>query len=265
MNKIISQNLLKRKSVLENAIRRKEQALSNAPEGRMRFNRSNKKPQFYRITTPKDPTGKYISQKDADLIKALAQKDYDEKFVRTARKELAQIIKLLAVYEQGTVEDIYPKLALPRQQLVTPVRIPDEEYVRQWLDRKYEPMGFGDNDPVIKSLNDLRVRSKSERLWADTLDKYDVPFLYEPPLYLEGYGWVRPDFCALNVSRRKELYIENLGMMDDPEYAEDNVRKIRAYEDNGLFIGDKLLITMETQRNPVNPQTIEALIKKYLL
>ena len=37
------------------------------------------------------------------------------------------------------------------------------------------------------------VRSKSEKIIADTLTKNNINYVYELPLRLKGYGTVKPD------------------------------------------------------------------------
>ena len=92
-----------------------------------------------------------------------------------------------------------------------------------------------------------------------------VPHVFEPQIYLEGHGWIRPDFAGLNVRKRKEIVIEHFGMMDDPAYAEKNVDKLHDYERNGFVLGDDLLITMETKKFAPERKSIEELIKRHFL
>ena len=253
----------KRISYLENLVSQKTADLSKAPEGRLRININGDYASYYLIEPGSGGNGMYLKMDDR-TIRQLAQKKYDHKIIDSAAEEL-RLVRKLADFQQTSVENIYPQMSERWRRLIDPIRPTDEEFVKAWLDRKFEPMGFSDDAPLILSRNGLRVRSKSERLWADCLDKFSIPFKYEPPLYLEGEGWVRPDFFALNVRLRKGIYIENLGMMDYASYSEDNVRKIQAYAENGLFPGDGLIITMETLRHPINPGTIEDLIRKFLL
>ena len=92
----------------------------------------------------------------------------------------------------------------------------------------------------------------------------NIPYRYEYPLYLEGYGKIHPDFMALNVNTRTVFYWEHMGMMDDTEYVENAIRRIEAYEKNDIFPGENLILTYETQRHPMSPRVIEQKIRKYL-
>lgn len=70
-----------------------------------------------------------------------------------------------------------------------------------------------------------------------------IPYKYEKPLYLKGYGIVYPDFTFLSKRTRKEIYWEHEGRMDDSEYAKTAIKKIKTYEDNGIYLGENLILT----------------------
>ena len=62
----------------------------------------------------------------------------------------------------------------------------------------------------------------------------------------------------------KEIYWEPNRRMDDPVYARRTVRKINAYENNGIYPGERLILTYETEQTILNTGKIEQLVKKYL-
>ena len=101
-----------------------------------------------------------------------------------------------------------------------------------------------------------------------------MPYRYEFPLKLRGSRSAGnkvvehtfyPDFLCLNLRTREEFYWEHFGMMDDEEYANNAAGKINLYAENGLYPGRKLILTMETQREPLNTRTVDKLIKEFLL
>ena len=114
-------------------------------------------------------------------------------------------------------------------------------------------------------MKDERVRSKSELIFADMLSKGGVPYRYEYPMYLRGMGKIYPDFTVLNVKKRKEMFWEHFGMMDDPTYVESAIKKIATYEQNGIFPGENLIMTFETRKNSINQRLVKGLIEHYLL
>ena len=168
-------------------------------------------------------------------------------------------------YEIGTAEDIYENLPPARRALVTPILLPDDQFVKNWLAQQYEGLGFEEGAPEFYADSGLRVRSKSEIGIANKYGELQIPMLFERPLKLKGWKTVYPDFTLLNVRLRKEFIHEHLGKMDDPEYAEENVAKINAYEKNGYYPGKNLILTFETKGNPFDVRKIEDIAKQYLL
>ena len=51
-------------------------------------------------------------------------------------------------------------------------------------------------------------------------------------------------------------------MMDDPEYADNAVRKINVYIKNGFCPGQRLIVTMETQACHINMHAIQEMIDR---
>lgn len=50
--------------------------------------------------------------------------------------------------------------------------------------------------------------------------------------------------------------------MDNPGYAETAIKKIRTYENNGIYVGDRLILTFETKTTVLNTKDIERKCKK---
>lgn len=46
--------------------------------------------------------------------------------------------------------------------------------------------------------------------------------------------------------------LEHFEMMDNPGYDENVIRKIRAYEKNGILQGERLILTYETSQTPID-------------
>ena len=117
---------------------------------------------------------------------------------------------------------------------------------------------------MILTEKGARVRSKSEKILADLFYKRNIPYQYEKPLYLQGYGTIYPDFTFLSKRLGEEIYWEHEGMMDKPEYARTEVRKIESYQKNGIYPGERLILTFETEKSILNSNNIDELIKKHL-
>ena len=166
--------------------------------------------------------------------------------------------------------DIYNNLAKARKKAVIPYELPDNEYAEFWQQEAYVSF-ISPTAPELDIINGIftekgeLVRSKSEKIIADKLFMMNIPYHYEKPLMLAGYGYVHPDFTVLNRKTRKEYYWEHFGMMDDAGYVEKAVQKIETYERNLFFTGEQLLLTYETRLHPLNTGSMDNLIRKYLL
>lgn len=227
--------------------------------GHLRISRGR----YYFRKNPKDKTGVLI--KDKVLASEVAQADYDKEVLKRVRQEK----RFLEEFEQSapkeTAEQVYPNLNPQRQELITPVYLPDDEFVRQWLSVTWEPMGFRDGAPQYTTESGDRVRSKSELVMSNSFHVKFVPNRYEYPVYLEGRGWVRPDFVCLNVRTREEILWEHFGRMDDPDYARRAIAKLKDYQKNGYYLGENLIVTMETSGNELDPEEINRWIERKLL
>ena len=256
--------LKKRQEQLLKLKREKEKALMNAPEGMLRVCRHGNRVQYYLRNDPKDFSGVYIRGKDISLAQKLAQKDYDKKILNTVEKELNAIDKYFMGYPEINAEQVYGILHQDRKKLVNPIQLPEDEFVEKWRSVKYEGKGFKEGVPEIYTAREERVRSKSELIIADMLNKENIPYRYEFPIHLESIGDVYPDFTVLNVRLRKEIYWEHMGMMDDSKYVEKALQKIAWYEQAGIFPGESLILTYETKLSPINPKIVNLMIQKYL-
>ena len=239
--------------------------IQNSPDGKLLFRRYGNKVYYFCRTDAGDTTGKYIKTNEHAFAAALAQKDYDEKVLKLAQEELHHIQPLLKQYEKGQIETVYDKLQMPRQKLIQPIVIPDEQFVRDWQSVSYEKKGFSDHAPEYFTAKGERVRSKSEIIIADTLRRNGIPYRYEFPLKLKGSGIIHPDFTVLNIRLRKVFLWEHFGMMDASEYSEKALERITNYEKNGYYPGSHLIITYETSSHPLRTKLIEELISHYLV
>lgn len=82
---------------------------------------------------------------------------------------------------------------------------------------------------------------------------------------MNGFGKVYPDFTILNMKTRKEVIWEHFGMMDDLIYVEKALKKITMYEQQGIFLGEDLILTYESQNMPLNSKMVRRVIKHYLV
>lgn len=238
--------------------------LEKAPEGELRLSCRNGKVRYYNRTNKEDTTGIYIPQKEIALAQALAQKDYNQKVLRNIEQAIRAIDKFLALLPQNGPEDIYETLHIERQKLIVPIRETDQQFRECWEQTFFQGKELAEDVPPLYTEKGERVRSKSEVIIADILYREGIPYRYEAPIILQGFGMVHPDFTVLNLRKRKEIYWEHLGMMDNTEYVEAALAKVQAYKKNGIEHGDNLILTWETKKTPIHQRAIRSEIEKYL-
>ena len=243
---------------LDKLIARKMKAVEEAPDGCLRIGHSNNSVQFF-------DRNKYLSKRDPEMIRKLAQKNYDMKIIRTAQSEKALLVRLLSDYPNVPVETLYSEQSEMRQEFIRPIILPDEVYAERWQNEPYIKKPFNEDLPEIESNRGERVRSKSEKMIADMLALNGVPYKYECPLVDEYGNTIHPDFTILKVRTREIFYWEHCGRLDDPKYARDLDDRMRFYGKLGIFAGDKLLITTEISDNPINMRLAESMMRTVLL
>lgn len=256
--------LLAEKARLEKIVQVTESRLKDAEEGSLRLSRSQNCTQFY-YCTEEHKKGVYLSKSKEGLIRRLAQKSYDEKVFRLAMKRLGQIERIVRDYEDDEIVNIYRKEHPERQKFVQPVEISWEQKFEKWKSEPYKGKEFYGENPVILTEQGERVRSKSEKIMADYFFRNGIEYKYECPLYLKGVGTIYPDFTFLSPKNGVEIYWEHQGRMDDPGYVQKAVRKILSYEKHGIFVGERLILTYETEQIILNTDKIEQLVRKYLV
>ena len=160
---------------------------------------------------------------------------------------------------------VYWKEHIEKQKRIRPVETIWKCQIEEWEKQEYKGKEFREDTPLILSERGERVRSKSEKILADFFYRNQIPYKYECPLYLKNFGTVYPDFTFLSAKTGQEIYWEHDGRMDDPVYAQNAVRKIQAYEENGIYPGERLILTFETGKIVLDTRTIERLAYRYLL
>lgn len=239
--------------------------LKDVPPGTLRVSCGKNWTQYYHCMPDGKKNGKYIPKSEENLIRRLAQKAYDEKILKLTKKRLSQIKRITRDYEEEEIEDVFSKEHTGRQKWIRPVEPTWKQQLEEWMSKDYRRKEFQEDAPIIMTNRGERVRSKSEKILADYFFQKGIIYKYECPLYLKGIGVVHPDFTFLSRKTRQEIYWEHDGRMDDPIYAQNAVRKIQAYEKNGIYPGERLILTFETTKNVLDMELVEKLVSRYLM
>lgn len=211
------------KEILQNELRELEKIeknskkfLSEAQEGSLYTITNKNTSQYYWKKDKYDKHGKYISKKNDELIKALAQKEYETQVLKSVTNNKMCLQKILDNYMFDGMTKAYEKLSVSKREKIEAYSLPEKEFAERWIveqqalkerlkskiSNKYEL----DEDAEITTDKGEPVRSKSEKIIADKLNKKGAPYVYEQPVLFNGYGYIVPDFKVLNRKTRKEIY-----------------------------------------------------------
>lgn len=203
---------------------------------------------------------KYIKKSEIKLAQSLAQKSYNKKIKNIVKKILPLMKKMYEYFDENLIDDVYDQYSDERKNLVMPMFETKGQYAEIWINQPYQGKGFDSRSNEIFTNKGNRVRSKTEKILADKFENLDIPYKYECPLSL-GERVIYPDFTFLDPHTCEEIYWEHFGMMDNPQYAENAIKKIELYSMNGL----KLICTFETGNRAPNNQYVDWLINQHLL
>lgn len=260
------------------------QSLLGAPKGNLKIAKAGERIQYYLRENSYETCGKYISKSNKNVLTAYMQKRYNERLLTIVRQEKYSIklflqhskvsnSKMKVVFSTDSVkkdinvsafiQSLYSELPKEMKGLISPIDMSDRDYEKQWIEQPFITKDLGECPSMQKTERGEWVRSKSELNIANALYKYKIPYRYECRLHLNGGNVIYPDFTILDVRERKEKYWEHRGMMDDRNYAKHAVDRIKEYQANGIYLGDRLIITEETSTQILSTRDIEAVIKHY--
>jgi len=242
-----------------------EKRILKYPPGKIHVVMHKGNAQYYLREDPRDKSGKYMPKKEGKKIRQYLQKKYDEEALRLINQEIIILKKYLLKSKMSseTIQSLYSSQPQEIKQMLNPIAISDSDFVSEWLLAPYEPKTIDKENCRFKTDRGEIVRSKSEVNIANALNKFNIPYKYECPLCLSNGVVIHPDFTVLDIRRRREIYWEHRGMMDDREYARHTVQRLKQMEKEGIFPGDNLIITEETISNPLGTEEIEFMIKHF--
>ena len=128
----------------------------------------------------------------------------------------------------------------------------------EWMAAEYSSNSY-DFEEDHFTAGGIRVRSKSEALIGTQMEAKGMLFRYEPALQL-GNTVYYPDFCILLPNRRKVVYWEHFGRMDDAGYAARAMQKLDMYRRFGIPV----IFTWETRSQPLNIKEINLKLEEIL-
>ena len=251
----------KRVVILKKAIEKAKRDSGPYPEGHLRISFGNNRVRYFRTTQLGDNTGEYIKRSDTSLAAQLARKDYNHQFIEEAGKELARLEQDIAWFSKHNADLAYLEMSNHRKELVSPYITTDELYAKAWQNRAVKTSSYMPEKLVYETKRGEMVRSKSEAIIANIIYDLGIPYFYEKSITFKNGSMRFPDFTLLHVKKRKEIYLEHFGLLDDESYLYKNLQKLDEYRENGIYPGKNLLFTYETSETPLDIRGIKEMLK----
>jgi hypothetical protein len=257
--------LKERKSFLQKTIKQCRQWLDKAPNGRLRISCSRGSVSFYRAGERYKKEVRLSKDKDYSLILRLAKKDYYQKLIPVAEKELESVDNLLCLKEKQTLANVIASFHPERRKLISSIEETRENALNKWIDIPTPITEPRKGSYYIPTERGEYVRSKNEYLIANALFHAGIPYKYEFPYTAVNDVILHPDFYVKNINTGQEFFWEHFGMMDNPDYVVKSfMYKISLYQAGGIILGKNLIATFSGGKNELDIGTITAMIDAYL-
>lgn len=230
------------------------------PKTRIYYSKSNKVIQYYKIDEKHKKIYLNKNKENLDELTTIYQNEYFAKLSKIINLEISVLEKFIAKFPKEKLSDVFDELPESKKAIVNNFFISDEELLELWKKQTYEPKIIPQDSPKFITLNNLKVRSKSEMMIANELYQQKIPFFYEYPVQISDNLTLYPDFYCLIPQQRKIIIWEHFGLTDYSDYRESMVFKINNYAKKGFYLGDNLFFTVESQKEPLSLQMVKKMI-----
>lgn len=204
-----------------------------------------------------------IPPDDHKLITALKKRRYIRKGLKLLDDRITNCQKFLeedTFYDPRKIERELPTQYRGMEGI--DIFLDGDINVEDWIRQPYHRNPAAIEIPHYTA-GGILVRSKSEAMIGTRLEARRVLYRPEPPIWT-GTRNVYPDFEIFHAKRRRLVYWEHLGKIDEEGYIFSNLRKLEEYAKCGLVLGKNLFITYESQKRPLGMATIDAKLEEIL-
>ena len=206
----------------------------------------------------------YIPRTELRGYRRLAKSSYSKTILPVLEHDLEALDRFLGDYSFRNEKEHADRFAPQFLDLCGSGFESRETFIQKWKQLTWTEQPQVGSEPSHPTLAGHLVRSKSEAMIDNALYAHGLAAHYEKPLYLKDRANPRfPDFSILHPILLKVIYWEHLGRLDDPQYADKNCAKITELMRNGIFPGENLIITFETEDHPLLSTDIEMIIEHY--
>lgn len=208
---------------------------------------------------------KYIPFQQKELVEQLKLQRFfkeSEKIFKGNIKAIDQLLRTYRDYDPNIIEQQLPKAYRPLPQrgfLDT-----GKPRVEDWENESYKQNDKYSKKKIHLTPGGQAVQSKAEAIIASQLEANGIPYRYDSELRL-GNHTIHPDFAMLDVRRNIPVYWEHFGMLDEENYFDSMPWKLKLYQQHGITIFDRLIITSDAPDGSFNGQIVSDIIKLFFL
>lgn len=243
------------------------------------------KPRFL-IKKKKERKQKYVRLSDYEVLEKLLKDSLDYETAKVLRSNITALQKALDAVRDYDADSILEKMKPAYRKLRDALEktehmivqekseIADDAWISKEKGKDSIPQSENPKDRSglkFRTSFRLMVRSKNELLIAEALYAAGLKFRYEKRLELVSEHAGRynsdtlyPDFTVL-LPDGEVIYWEHMGMWDNDEYKEDNIRKMTLYFQNGIYPPKNLILTFDGKEMPFDNGATWRLIEGMIL
>ena len=261
----IAQNNLKKQKILLSQI---QQELQKLPEGTLQRRIRQNRVQYY---TRVNGIQLYIPKNRYSLVNDLKRRRVLETAEGIAKGNIRAMERLLTKYEPLDFDKIERNLPRSYRGLepTKPNFMPGE---KTYFGAKGQHFTQSENPFMREKLVNstyfgLKTRSKSEAIIAESLYRAGFSVYYEKKIILyDEFGNQRTAYLdfVIPLTVEYEMGWEHNGLLDDDEYLQRNVEKLRLYHLNGIYQPKNLIVTADKSGGGLDNEYIECLVQNYL-
>ena len=247
---------------LDEKINSLKSQIKNFPNGKLICARNGKHYKWYQSDLHNKT---YIPKKNRQLAEKLAAKKYSLLLLEELENEKTAIEFYLRHHHKKTGETEKLLISSPEyRKLLEPHFKPLSQELTEWTKELHETNPLHPEQLIHKGVSGKYLRSKSEVMIDMFLYTNKIPYRYEAPLILGGTT-IYPDFTIRHPKTGEYIYFEHFGKMDDPKYARKAFKKLEVYQEHGIIPGKNLIMTFETEQNPLSVAMVEKIIEYYFI
>ena len=250
----------------ERALKAARKRLARGSGGSLQIKRRGRSASFYHLL-PADEEGKRkavsVPRRNKRLLSTLCDKKYSEKLIPVLEKEIELLRAFLAKFDPEEKVLLRRNLPEEMEQYITPLIKTREEQIEDWTNERFDTNPYPLPNDSYRSKKGEYVRSRLELHVANLLYDLGIPYRYECAVYLEDGSVLYPDFTLLHPETLEVYWLELFGMMDDPDYAAANLKKIARYSQSEMF--PNLIMVFDHKDAPFRTETIESILRNIFL